>query len=194
MLCRPCSWCCVAVLLTGAAWCQAAAPRKHAPFRADLYAGYSRVAPDFGFYNSAPADNGFGGGADLHLSRWFAFAAEADWMHNTYNPEESSSSVTAFGGARFFLPLGPRGAITPFADILGGVATYSFHGNPSPFTSANSPAIATDAGVEVRILGPLAVRVGGGYVHSSFTSVHSILQPGVHDQHGRLFVEGVWHF
>ncbi|MDR5728109.1 MAG: hypothetical protein RB191_11850 [Terriglobia bacterium] len=176
------------------AWCQGATPLKHAHLSADLYAGYARVAPDFGAYNSNPAENGFGGGADLHLSRLFAVAAEAHWMHVTYNPEEKSSSVTAFGGPRFFFPAGLHGAIIPFADILGGAATFNFQGNPSPFTSTISPAFAADAGVDVHIFGPLAVRAQGGYVHSNFTAVSSILQPFVHDQHGRLMMEGVWHF
>lgn len=188
----PVAWCCFAVLCTGVAWCQAPSSEKHIQPGADVYGGFSRVAPDFSDDNSNPAAIGFGGGTDVYIFRWFAVAAEVHWMHVTYNPEENSTSVTAFGGPRFFLDTHRR--IVPFADILGGVATFNFHGNPSNFTSTNSAAFAADAGVDVRIAGPVAVRVEGGYVHSGFTSVYSMLQPFVHDQHGRLLVEGVWHF
>lgn len=192
MLSRMGAWCCFAVLFTEVAWCQASSPQEHIHLNTDVYAGYSLVAPDFGDYNSSPADEGFGAGVDLHMSRWFASAAEAHWMHVTYNPEESSSSITALGGPRFFF--GAHRSIIPFADILGGVATFNFHGNPSSFTSNVSAAFAADAGVDVRIAGPLAVRVEGGFVHSGFTEVYSILMPFVHNQHGRLLIEGVWHF
>lgn len=194
MLPRLVAWCCTTALFAGAAWCQGISSRKHVHLSADLYAGYARVAPDFGDYNGSPAENGFGGGADLHLSRLIALAAEAHWLHVTYNPEEKSSSVTVFGGPRFFFPVGFHGAIVPFADILGGAATFNFQGNPSPFTSTISPAFAADVGADVHIAGPLAVRAQGGYVQSSFTVVSSILQPFVHDQHGRLLIEGVWRF
>ena len=90
------------------------------------------------------------------------------------------------------LPLGP---IAPFVDLLGGVTTYSSQSsNPSPYTSSKSPAIALDGGVDLRLIGPLAARIQGGFLHDSFTTTSPILQPYVHTQHGRLLVEAVWRF
>jgi hypothetical protein len=195
MLSRIGAWCCFAFLFTEVAWCQASSLQEHIHLSTDVYAGYSLFSPAFGDYNTSPPDNGFGGGADLHVSRWVAASAEAHWMHVTYNPVESSNSVTVFAGPRFFF--GAHRTIIPFADLLGGVATYNFHsshGSPSSFTSTASAAFAADAGLDVRISRPLAVRVEGGYVHSGFTDVYSISLPFLHNQHGRLLIEGVWHF
>lgn len=188
------TWCCVAVLFSGVAWSQASSPRKRHFPGADVYAGYSLFAPPAYIFPSPPPDTGFGFGGDLYLSHWLAVAAESYWMHVTFDPEDKSSSVTAFGGPRVFLHLGSHGRIVPYADFLGGAVTYGhLVGFNQPFANSASPAFATDAGVDVRAFGPFSVRVQGGYVHTSFTAAYPP-DPNVRNQHGRLLIEGVWRF
>jgi hypothetical protein len=173
-------------------------PAKHTHLSADVYAGYSYLAPNFGADSlGGPGENGFAAGGDLHLRRFLAVAAEADWMHVIYGTQLSSSTYTAMAGPRLFFPPVFRARVTLLADILGGAVNFTnLRGENSPFTGMVAPAIAADCGVEVRVAGPLRVRVEGGYLHSGFTAryPHADPQSSIHNQHGRLLIEGVWHF
>jgi hypothetical protein len=186
------------MLLTCSAWAQEPSPAKPTHLSADVYAGYSYLAPNFGAdFLGGHGENGFTAGADLHVTRLLAVAAEMDWMHVIYGSQLSSSAFTAMAGPRLFFPPVFRARVTLLADILGGAANFNnLVGANSPFTGTVAPAIAADGGVEVRVVGPLAVRVEGGYLHSGFTARYPDVdtQSSIHNQHGRLLIEGVWHF
>jgi hypothetical protein len=164
----------------------------------DIYAGYSLMTPNFGAdILGGPAENGGAAGADLHFMRLFAVAAETDWMHVTYGNQLSSSAFTVMAGPRVFFPPASHARVRVLADVLvGAVNIHSLIGANSPFTGTTALAIAADGGVEVRAVGPLALRIQGGYLHSGFTAKYPNLDPqsSLHNQHGRLLIEGVWHF
>jgi hypothetical protein len=190
----------LAVLATLLGSCLCAQERTTTPARvsADVYGGYSFVSPNFGtdFFGGPGAHGGIGG-ADLHLTHSLAVAAETDWMHVVYGTQENSTSFTVMAGPRMFFPLGSHARIKPLADVLVGAASiHSLIGFGNPFTGTSALAIAADGGAEVRAVGPLALRIEGGYLHSGFTARYPNLTPqsSVHNQHGRFLVEGVWHF
>lgn len=191
-------WGFATVLLTFSAWSQEPSSTKHIRPRVDVFAGYSHLAPNFGAdVLGGPGENGLTAGGDLHLTRFFAVAAETDWMHVVYGSQLSSSTFMAMAGPLFFSPPGFHAHVRLVADILGGAAAFhNVVGINSPFKQTVAPAIAADGGVEVRVVGPLAVRVEGGYLHSGFTTRYPDVDPqsSMHNQHDRLLIEGVWHF
>lgn len=196
MLSRSGSWCCVSVLFAGVAWCQTADSGKPLRVRADVYAGYSRVGPSaYAFVTPNPADQGFGLGGDAYFSKWLAVAAEAQWMHVTYDAEDNSKSVTMLGGPRLFFPVGSHRVIIPFLDFLGGAFTYdNVMGFSNPFTGTVSPAFAIDGGVDLRVTGRVYVRGQAGYLHSGLSPVYRLDQRFTENGHSRLLIEAVWHF
>lgn len=198
MISRSGVWCCVVVLFTGGAWSQEPSYAKHSRVSADVYAGYSLVAPNFGIdLFGGPAEHGVAAGLDVHIMRSLVVAAETDWMHVVYGSQESSTAFTLMAGPRVLFPASSHARIKVLADVLVGAADiHSLFGFNSPFTGTTALAIAADGGVEVRAIGPLALRVEGGYLHSGFTARYPNLDPqsGIHNQHGRLLVEGVWRF
>lgn len=199
MLSRLGGWGCAMMLLplTCSAWSQADST-KQMHVSADIYAGYSFVAPNFGAaLFGGSGENGGTAGADLHLTRSFAVAAETDWMHVVYGTQESSTAFTTLAGPRVFFSSGSHARVKLLADVLVGAADiHSLIGLNSPYTGTTALAIAADGGVELREVGPLAMRVDGGYLHSGFTARYPNLEPqsSIHNQHGRLLIEGVWHF
>lgn len=140
----------VVPILAGAAMAQAAGAHKTSHVGADVFGGYTYVSPDFGLYNQSSGQSGADAGVDIRFTRMLAATVEADFFRTTYNPEESSRSTTLLAGPRLFIPLG---RVTPFADILGGVATFTWNqsGSLSPFTSNISGAVAADSGLDVRL-------------------------------------------
>jgi hypothetical protein len=195
---RLAAWSCVAALSAGAAWCQASAPRGHHRLNADVYAGYFRFWPPPGvFINSDPL-TGYGFGGDFYLANWLAVAGEAQWTQITYDAEDNARSDTFFAGPRFFLPLRRRAFIIPFADVLAGAANFNMKGIAPHFNgnidAAIAAAFAVDGGVDVRVFGPFSARVEAGFVHSTFWVKYPDDQPYLRNQHGRLLIEGVWHF
>jgi hypothetical protein len=193
-----CTWAlpCVAALFMGVAWCQTADSVKILHTRVDVYGGYSRVGPSpYARTSDNPADQGFGGGGDLHLFKWLAVTAEAHWMHVTYDAEDKSKSLTVLGGPRFFLPVSAHGVIIPFADVLGGMFTFdNTYGFSNPLRGTVSPAFAIDGGSDVRIIGAFYVRGQAGYAHSGFSATYDVDRRYVNNHHSRLLVEGVFHF
>ena len=197
MLSRLGGWGCAMMLLTCAAWSQEPSSTKQSHLSADIYAGYSFVAPNFEDVYGGPGEKGGTAGFDLHLKRSLAVAAETDWMHVVYGTQESSTAFTVMAGPRVFFPSGSHARIKMLADVLvGAVDIHSLTGVNSLFTRRTVLAISADAGVELRAIGPLALRVEGGYLHSGFTTQYpaDVPQYSIHNQHGRLLIECVWRF
>ena len=198
MLSRIGGWGCAMILVACSAWSQEPSSTKHPNLKPDIYAGYSFVAPNFGTnFFGGPGENGGTAGAGVHVTRSIAVAAETDWMHVVYGSQENSTAFTVMAGPRGFFPPGPHARIKLIADVLVGAAgIHTLIGLNSPFTGTTALAIAAEGGVEFRAIGPLAVRVEGGYLHSGFTARYPDTDPqsSIHNQHGRLLVEGVWHF
>lgn len=164
----------------------------------DVYGGYSLVAPNFGERAlGGPSENGFTVGGDVHFARFFAIAVETDWMNVTYASQLSSSTYTIMAGGRVFYPSVSRARVKLLADLLAGAANFNrMTGMNFPFTANSALAVAADGGLELRLAGPLAMRVEGGYLHSGFQAKYPDTDPqsSIHNEHGRLLVEGVWHF
>jgi hypothetical protein len=182
----------VVPMLAGAAWAQTTGAHK-GHVGADVFGGYTYVSPDFGLYDRSSGESGVNAGVDLRFTRFLAAAVEVGFLNTRYNPKESSHTTTLLAGPRIFIPIGKGGRIAPFADVLGGISTFS-DTIPSTFTSGHSGTLAADAGLDVRATRHLWIRAEGGFLHSNFTSDYTILQSSVHNQHGRMFVGAVWRF
>lgn len=194
-------WWCLFPMLAGLCWCQEPSAHKSFHPAIDAFAGYSYVSPDFGEYNLSGGEGGVDFSVDVRFTRIFAATVDAGILHAGYNPAEHSSTATILAGPRFFFPIGSKARFTPFADILGGVTTFSWNPsstNPgdhfSPFSSSFSSAFATDAGLDLGVARHVGLRVQGGYLHSSFSEVYPPSQTFVHNQHGRMAVGVVWRF
>jgi len=170
----------------------------HMRVSGDVYAGYTLLSPNYGEkLLGGPAENGPAVGGDLRLVRFVALAFEANWSSVTYGSQLSSSSFTMLGGGRVFFPPEPHARVRLLADALAGATDMTqLTGINPPFTSSVALAVATDGGAEFRMIGPLAVRVEGGYLHSGYKTRYPDTDPqsSIHNQHGRLLIEGVWHF
>jgi opacity protein-like surface antigen len=79
----------------------------------------------------------------------------------------------------------PVGKFTPFAEAMVGVA-HIHTGGTLPGPSNTSFATAVGGGLDYRLLGPLAARVEGDYLHTSFFSSTQ--------NNFRLSVGGVFRF
>jgi hypothetical protein len=187
----------VIVLFSCCAGGQEPSSAAHRRVSGDIYAGYSRIAPNFGTnFLGGPGENGALAGGDLHLTRLFAVTAEAGWFPVTYGSQLSSRTFTMMAGGRLFFPPRSQSRVKLLADVLAGAANLSqLIGANVPFTGRVALAVAADGGAEFRVFGPLAMRVEGGYLHTGYQSRDpSIPQSSIHNQHGRLLVEGAWHF
>jgi hypothetical protein len=189
-------WVCILPFASGLAWSQAQPAREGLHVGADVFAGYTYVSPDFGYYDQGGGESGVDGALDVRFDHFFAVAVDGGYLHKSYNPEESSSTNTLLAGPRFFFPLQRDSAIEPFADFLGGLTTFNWSSNSSssPFTGTTSAAYAVDGGLDIRTTRHIWIRAQGGYLQSSFNSVASSLQNNVHNNHGRTAVGVVWRF
>ena len=151
----------------------------------NVFFGYSYESTDttafgpavIGSTVSRPNLNGWEASFEGKLLPWVGLVGDFSGHYGTENFTEATPAgpitVSVNGHEQEYL-FGPRvsvrvGKFTPFAEVMVGFAHIHTGGSlPSP--SNTSFASAVGGGLDYRVFRPLALRVEGDYIHTSFFS------------------------
>jgi hypothetical protein len=137
------------------------------PTSGDVFFGYSYYNTDVSTL-SRTNTNGWEGSVEGRVLPFLGFVADFDGHYGSQNFPCANCVVSANFSEHNFL-FGPRvsvpaGKFRPFGEFLFGVG----HINANAAGTDNSFATAVGGGLDYRLIRPLAWRLQGDYIHTSF--------------------------
>ena len=178
----------VLLLLGTFGWCQPQPLAESSLQRFELYGG-----PAFTGNNPSRATFGAGFGVAGNLNRWAGVLGEFTFVRDTCCVVNHITLTDYLVGPRIGM-LTASSRLSPFADFLFGGQTLHNSSNHHSFFYGNGsgPAIAADAGLDLRLSHRLAFRGQAGYVHSRFATSGG--SPPVSDNRWRAATYVVYRF
>lgn len=146
----------------------------------NIFFGYSYEntnSTTFNLTSSRPNLNGWEASVEGKWLPWFGIVGDVSGHYGSQNFTELTpngpANINVTGHEQEYL-FGPRvsipvGKFTPFAEGMVGFA-HIHTGGTLPGPANTSFASALGGGLDYRLLKPLAVRVEGDYIHTSFFS------------------------
>jgi len=186
------------LLVTGTlSWSQVQPVHTSTTQEIDVYAGYSYLPVNVwkGSVNIYGGESGWNAGVDAKVYKWLSVTGDFAEYFSTYSSTDSSRTLTAMVGPRFFLPL-RSSRIRPFGDVLIGVAHVSYTGfdGYTPFSTSTSFAWSADGGIDFGLSRHFALRAQGGYLRTGFRTSDSEVQQYVVPSHPRISAGVVYRF